>query len=163
MYLSTYYYILQVLTDCSASFKVLNIVFENCIRFLGIKLYFLMKQMIFLFLLSFILWLIPNFILEEYYSLLISESILANFFSGFFTATIFIPGIIILTNLFPGVFTAAGITEPPFFLEWNEWKNPQFNFSSQYLSIERNFFKWDGKETKILHLLFHRIWKKPFI
>ena len=46
-----------------------------------------------------------------------------------------------------------------FFLEWNEWKNP-FNFSSQNLSIERNFFKWDGKETKILHLLFHRIWKK---
>ena len=117
MYLSTYYYILQVLTDCSTSFKVLNIVFENCIQFLGIKLYFLMKQMIFLFLLSFILWLIPwlipNFILEEYYSLLISESILANFFSGFFTATIFIPGMIILTNLFPGVFTAAGITEPP--------------------------------------------------
>ena len=46
-----------------------------------------------------------------------------------------------------------------FFLEWNEWKNPQFNFSSQNLSIERNFFKWDGKETKISHLLFHRIWK----
>ena len=37
----------------------------------------------------------------------------ANLFSGFFTATIFIPGMIILTNLFPGVFTAAGITEPP--------------------------------------------------
>ena len=37
-----------------------------------------------------------------------------------------------------------------FFLEWGEWKNPQFNFSSQNLSIERNFFKWDGKETKIL-------------
>ena len=50
-----------------------------------------------------------------------------------------------------------------FFLEWNEWKNPQFNFSSQNLSIERNFFKWDGKETKILHLLFHRIWKKYFL
>ena len=46
-----------------------------------------------------------------------------------------------------------------FFLEWNEWKNPQFNFLSQNLSIERNFFKWDGKETKILRLLFHRIWK----
>ena len=107
------YYILQVLTDCSASFKVLNIVFENCIKFLAIELYFLMKQRIFLFLLSFILWLIPNFILEEYYSLLISESIMAKFFSGFFTATIFIPGMIILTNLFPGVFTAAGITEPP--------------------------------------------------
>ena len=29
-----------------------------------------------------------------------------------------------------------------FFLEWNEWKNPQFNFSSQNLSKERNFFKW---------------------
>ena len=38
-------------------------------------------------------------------------------------------------------------------------KNPQFNFSCQNLSLERNFFKWDGKETKILHLLFHRIWK----
>ena len=36
----------------------------------------------------------------------------------------------------------------------------QFNFSSQNLRIERNFFKWDGKETKILNLLFHRIWKK---
>ena len=47
-----------------------------------------------------------------------------------------------------------------FFLEWNEWKSPQFNFSSKNLSIELNFFKWDGKETKILHLLlFHRIWK----
>ena len=47
-----------------------------------------------------------------------------------------------------------------FFLEWNEWKNPQFNFSCQNLSLERNFFKWDGKVTKIWHLLFHRIWKK---
>ena len=59
-----------------------------------------------------------------------------------------------------------------YFLDWNfdwkscfvvfflDWKNPQFNFSSQNLSIERNFFKWDGKETEILHLLFHRIWKK---
>ena len=47
-----------------------------------------------------------------------------------------------------------------FFHEWNEWKNPQFNFSSQDLSIEGNFFKWDGKVTKIWHLLFHRIWKK---
>ena len=46
-----------------------------------------------------------------------------------------------------------------FFLEWNEWKNPQFNFSSQNLSKECNFFKWDGKETKISYLLFHRIWK----
>ena len=46
-----------------------------------------------------------------------------------------------------------------FFLLWNEWKNPQFNFSSQNLSIECNFSKWDGKETKLLHLLFHRIWK----
>ena len=50
-----------------------------------------------------------------------------------------------------------------FFLEWNEWKNPQFNFLSQNLSIERNFFKWDGKETKLLHLLFHRIWKKSYL
>ena len=38
-------------------------------------------------------------------------------------------------------------------------KNPQFNFSSQNLSIERNFFKWYGKVTKWWHLLFHRIWK----
>ena len=50
-----------------------------------------------------------------------------------------------------------------FFHEWNEWKNPQFNFSSQYLSIERNFFKWDGKVTKISHLLFHRMWKIIFL
>ena len=51
-----------------------------------------------------------------------------------------------------------------FFHEWNEWKNLQFNFSSQNLiSIERNFFKWDGKVTKILHLLFHRIWKNYFL
>ena len=49
-----------------------------------------------------------------------------------------------------------------FFHEWNEWKNPQFNFSSQNLSIECNFFKWDGKETKISHPLFHRIRKKIF-
>ena len=45
--------------------------------------------------------------------LYLSESILANFLSGFFTATIFIPDMIILTNLLPGVFTADGITEPP--------------------------------------------------
>ena len=38
-------------------------------------------------------------------------------------------------------------------------KTPQNNFSSQNLSKECNFFKWDGKETKLLHLLFHRIWK----
>ena len=44
-----------------------------------------------------------------------------------------------------------------FFHEWNELKNPQFNFFSQDISIERNFFKWGGKVTKILHLLFHRI------
>ena len=37
----------------------------------------------------------------------------ANFFSGVFTAGIFLPGIIILANLLSGVFTAAGITEPP--------------------------------------------------
>ena len=49
-----------------------------------------------------------------------------------------------------------------FFLNWNEWKNSQFNFSTQDLSIELNFFKWDGNVTKILHLLFHRIWKKTF-
>ena len=33
-----------------------------------------------------------------------------------------------------------------FFLEWNEWKNPQFNFLSQNLSIECNFFKWEWKK-----------------
>ena len=45
-----------------------------------------------------------------------------------------------------------------FFHDWNEWI--QFNFWSQNLSIERNFFKWKGKVTKIWHLIFHRIWKK---
>ena len=51
-----------------------------------------------------------------------------------------------------------------FFHEWNEWKNPQINFSSQDLSIERNFLKWDDeKGTKISHLLFHRIWKNTFL
>ena len=49
------------------------------------------------------------------------------------------------------------------FHEWNKWKNPQFNFPSQDLSKEHNFFKWDGKETKILHLFFHRIWKNIWI
>ena len=34
-----------------------------------------------------------------------------------------------------------------FFHEWNEWKNPQFNFSSQNLSIECNFFRWGVKES----------------
>ena len=47
-----------------------------------------------------------------------------------------------------------------FFHECNEWKNPKFNFSSQNLSIEHNFFKWDEKVTKIWNVLFHRIWKK---
>ena len=49
-----------------------------------------------------------------------------------------------------------------FFHEWNEWKNPQLNFSSQNLSIEHNCFKWDGKLTKIWHndtYFSHRIWK----
>ena len=52
-----------------------------------------------------------------------------------------------------------------FFHGWNEWKNPQFNFSktSQDLSIEHNLFKWDGKVTKISHLLFLRIWKKKYL
>ena len=35
-----------------------------------------------------------------------------------------------------------------FFLEWNEWKNPQFNFSSQNLSIERNFFQMRWKRNQ---------------
>ena len=47
-----------------------------------------------------------------------------------------------------------------FVVFFHEWKNLQFNFSCQDLSIECNFFKWHGKVTKILHLLFHRIWKK---
>ena len=47
-----------------------------------------------------------------------------------------------------------------FFLCETSEKNPQINFSSQNLSIERNFFNRDEKESKILHLLFHRIWKK---
>ena len=33
------------------------------------------------------------------------------------------------------------------------------HFSSQNLSLERNFFKWDGKVTKILYLLFHRTFR----
>ena len=49
------------------------------------------------------------------------------------------------------------------FHEWNEGKNPQFNFSSENLSVQCNFFKWDGKVTKIWHQLFHRIWKKIFV
>ena len=36
------------------------------------------------------------------------------------------------------------------FHECERVKKPQFNFSSQNLNIERNFFKWwDGKVTKI--------------
>ena len=35
-----------------------------------------------------------------------------------------------------------------FFLEWKEWKNPQFNFSSQNLSIERNFFQMRWKRNQ---------------
>ena len=57
-----------------------------------------------------------------------------------------------LEKLFCGVFSRVKLV-----------KKPQFNFSSQNLSIERNFFKWDGKENKILHLLFHRIWKIIFL
>ena len=47
--------------------------------------------------------------------------------------------------------------------ERNEWKNPQFNFSSQNFSLELNFFKWYGNVTKISRLLFHRIWKRNFL
>ena len=39
-------------------------------------------------------------------------------------------------------------------------KNHNLNFSCQNLSIEDNFFKLDGKVTKIRHLHLHRIWKK---
>ena len=42
-----------------------------------------------------------------------------------------------------------------FFQEWKECKNPQFNFSSQDLGIlEGNFFKWDGKVTKIRYYTY---------
>ena len=45
--------------------------------------------------------------------------------------------------------------------EGNGWKkSTKFNFSSQNLRIECNFFKWDGKVTKIWYLFFHRIRKK---
>ena len=37
-----------------------------------------------------------------------------------------------------------------FFTSKMSGKNPQFNFSRQNLSLERNFFKWDGKVTKIM-------------
>ena len=47
-----------------------------------------------------------------------------------------------------------------FFSSEKNGKNPQFNFSSQNLSIEHNFFKWDGKVTEIWYLFFHRIRKK---
>ena len=47
-----------------------------------------------------------------------------------------------------------------FFSSKTTEKNPQFNFSCQNLSLEHNSFKWDGKVTKIWHLIFHRIWKK---
>ena len=46
-----------------------------------------------------------------------------------------------------------------FFLKWNEWKNPQFNFSGQNLSIECNFSKFYGKVGVISWFLFHLIWK----
>ena len=46
-------------------------------------------------------------------------------------------------------------------------KNPQFTFSCQNNCLELNFFKWDGKLTKIWHLpsylLFHRIRKTSFL
>ena len=45
--------------------------------------------------------------------------------SGVFTAGIFLPGLIILANLLSGVFTAAGITRTPLFL----------NFSTQYMGF----------------------------
>ena len=54
----------------------------------------------------------------------------------------------LLEKLFGGVF-----------FQVKRVKNPQFSFSSQNLSIEHNFFKRDGKVTKIGHLLFHSIWK----
>ena len=40
-------------------------------------------------------------------------------------------------------------------------KNFKFFFFNSSKS-QCNFFKWDGKETKILHLLFHRIWKSNY-
>ena len=47
-----------------------------------------------------------------------------------------------------------------FFHEWNEWKNPQFNFSSQNLSIEHNFFQMRCKSKQYMTPTFpKRIWK----
>ena len=38
-------------------------------------------------------------------------------------------------------------------------KKRNSTFWVQNLSTEQNFFKWEGKVTKIWHLLFERIWK----
>ena len=41
---------------------------------------------------------------------------------------------------------------------WKAWKNLQCNFLTPNLSIEHNFFRWDGKVSNIWYLLFHRVW-----
>ena len=49
-----------------------------------------------------------------------------------------------------------------FFLKW-KIHNSTFPVNIFRLSLEHNFFKWDGKVTKIWHLVFfHRIWKNQF-
>ena len=48
-----------------------------------------------------------------------------------------------------------------FFIEKNE-KIHKSTSRVKNLSTEWNFFKWDGKVSKIWHLLFHRIWKKKW-
>ena len=61
------------------------------------------------------------------------------------------------STLYTEILTRKGFFDV-FFHQWNEWKNPQLNFSSPNLGIEHDFFppKWDGKATfswnfKILH------------
>ena len=39
------------------------------------------------------------------------------------------------------------------FYQWYEWKNPEFNFSNQNIITEYNFFKLNGKVTKILRMM----------
>ena len=58
--------------------------------------------------------------------------------SGVFTAGIFLPGLIILANLLSGVFTAAGITEPPICHE-----SLVISVKIQRVSEEKNMIKAD--------------------
>ena len=44
---------------------------------------------------------------------------------------------------------------------WSFFTSEKNHISSQNLSIERNFFQWDGKLTQdMTPILFHRIWRK---